>query len=256
MPVNNIDFYYFSGTGNTLLIVKNMKAVFEKKGVVVTLFPIEKTDPSTINVDNTIGLAFPVAEQGTYPFVWDFVNALPQAEQTDVFMVDTLLAFSGGIVGPLKKIVQKKGYTPIGALEILMPNNLFPKKIDADKVAEKVEKGMKKSTLFAESLLDGTANWGRIPVISDMMSVFSKSELSWRFLRGFYRLAVDTEKCVSCGLCAKLCPIDNITMNTYPEFQDRCTICMRCVSFCPTEAISIPKKEHDRYKAVKASELL
>ena len=29
MPINNIDFYYFSGTGNTLLIVKNMKEVFE-----------------------------------------------------------------------------------------------------------------------------------------------------------------------------------------------------------------------------------
>ncbi len=94
MLKRTIDFYYFSGTGNTLLIVKKMKEVFEKKSIQVNLFHLEKCNPTKNNISNTIGLAFPVAEQGTYPFVWDFIRAMPN---TKVFMVDTMLAFSVGV---------------------------------------------------------------------------------------------------------------------------------------------------------------
>ena len=77
MNLKNIDFYYFSGTGNTFLIVKKMKQAFEKNDIKVNLYRLEKTKPKDVDLNNTIGLGFPVAEQGTYPFVWDFVKSLP-----------------------------------------------------------------------------------------------------------------------------------------------------------------------------------
>lgn len=58
IDLKTIDFYYFSGTGNTLLMVKKMKETFERNGVYVTLYPLEKSDPKKINPDHTIGLAF------------------------------------------------------------------------------------------------------------------------------------------------------------------------------------------------------
>lgn len=109
MKPETIDFYYFSGTGNTLLVVRKMKEVFEEQGIAVSLFRMEATDPTAISTENMIGLGFPVAEQATYPFVWDFIRALPAASGTPVFMVDTLLLYSGGIVGPMRKIVSQKG---------------------------------------------------------------------------------------------------------------------------------------------------
>ena len=99
MNLDTLDFYYFSGTGNTLLVVKKMQEVFEQHGSTVQLYRIEATNPNTINVQHAIGLGFPVAEQGTYPFVWDFIRSLPPSNGTPIFMVDTLMAFSGGIVG-------------------------------------------------------------------------------------------------------------------------------------------------------------
>ena len=38
-------------------------------------------------------------------------------------MVDTLGGFSGGIVGPLRRLLTRKGYAPLGAREIRMPMN-------------------------------------------------------------------------------------------------------------------------------------
>lgn len=256
VKIHAIDFYYFSGTGNTLLVVQKMKEIFEKSGVTVNLLRIEQSNPSEIDLSHTIGLGFPVAGQGTYPFVWDFVKGLPDASDTKIFMVDTMMSFSGGIVGPMKKIVQSKGYIPIGAQEIYMPSNFFPKNVVKIDVAAKTQKGVDNAAGFAEAILSDRAVWGRIPIVSDFMSIFSKSSINWQILRRFYPLAVDTEKCIQCGLCSKLCPIGNITMEEYPHFHDSCKICMRCISFCPTEAIYSGKKVFDRHQAVKANELL
>ena len=121
-----IDFYYFSGTGNTLLVVKKMKDIFTENGVPVNLHKIEKSKPEDVNLNHTLGLGFPIAELSTYNFVWKFIRALPETDQdTEIFMVDTLAGFSGGIVGPVHEIVRKKGYNPIGVEEIVMPPNIF-----------------------------------------------------------------------------------------------------------------------------------
>lgn len=47
--------------------------------------------------------------------------------------------------------------------------------------------------------------------------------------------------CVSCGTCAKSCPLGAIPLET-PAKTDgsKCINCMRCVSVCPTNARSLP----------------
>jgi len=256
MTSDSVDIYYFSGTGNTLLVVKKMKEVFERNGLRVGLFRMEKTNPANVDLSHTVGLGFPVAAQGTFPFVWDFVRSLPQADGTPVFMVDTLAIYSGGVVGPMRKLLEEKGYTPIGAKEIRMPSNLFPKEVVPEKVEDKVRKGLEKAERYANDLLAGRTRWGRVPILSDMVAIFSQKGKAWKLFRKIYRLQVDTSKCRRCGLCVRLCPVGNITMNEFPEFRGECQFCMRCISFCPTGAIHLPGKEYEVYRAVKVGELL
>jgi len=253
---NLINFYYFSGTGNTLLIVKKMKEVFERNGIRANLNRIEKSDPGKVDPNSLIGLAFPVAMQGTYPFVWDFIKALPKANGTPIFMVDTLHAFSGGVVGPVRKIVEKKGYRPLGAMEIVMHNNLFPPKVIAKKKEIIIRKALEEAQKYTEQILNKRSRWGRIPLLSDIMSKISQKEGTWGFIRKVRSLKVNTSKCVKCGLCVKLCPVQNIEMEEFPEFQDKCVICMRCVSFCPHRAIYQGKANYQTYRAVDANQLL
>ncbi len=98
-PNKIIDIYWFSGSGNTLFIAKIIAEFLKENGFEVNLKQIENTDPANVDISNTIGLAIPVAEQGTYPFIWDFICALPSPVDTgiqdaDVFMVDTLMLYS------------------------------------------------------------------------------------------------------------------------------------------------------------------
>lgn len=72
-----------------------MVEIFKKNDINVNLYPIEKSDSAEINLNHTIGLAFPVAGLSTYPFVWKFLESLPEANGTSAFMLDTL----GGVFG-------------------------------------------------------------------------------------------------------------------------------------------------------------
>lgn len=241
MGINNIDFYYFSGTGNTLLVVKKMQETFEENEIKVNLHKIEESNPAEVNLDHTIGIAFPVAFFSTYPFVWDFINALPQVNSTDIFMVDTLGGFSGGIVGTLREILKKKGYNPIGAKEIQMPTNIFF--IQDNKTNEnKVERGVQEARKYALDIINSESEWGRTPVFSEGMHAFSGILLRLtesNLHQKWFNFDVKEEECRKCGICVKLCPLQNIMMEEgeYPEHGLNCQYCLRCTSFCPRHAI-------------------
>ena len=54
---------------------------------------------------------------------------------------------------------------------------------------------------------------------------------------------VDWTRCIGCGKCEKLCPLNNITLqNARPVWGTNCTQCMACICYCPTRAIEYGKK--------------
>jgi len=242
MSITQIDFYYFSGTGNTELVVKKMRDVFASHKIPVSVNRIEKSDPKKINLNNTIGIAFPVAMFSTYPLVWDFVKALPEANGNQVFMVDTCGASSyGGVIGHMKSVLKKKGYRPLFAKEIVMPENIFfiePEEVNK----KKIEKGLKKAGEYAGEIIAGGGEWRKIPVWSDAMYWFAMS-IFWlaglKIHQKIFLFKVDRKKCTKCGLCAALCPVKNIEMKGYPVYGYRCQYCLRCSGICSVGAIPV-----------------
>jgi formate hydrogenlyase subunit 6/NADH:ubiquinone oxidoreductase subunit I len=59
------------------------------------------------------------------------------------------------------------------------------------------------------------------------------------------RQTLDTEKCISCGLCERDCPAKAIELvdvsgKRMPKFYlDRCIFCYQCAESCPREAIHL-----------------
>jgi len=47
------------------------------------------------------------------------------------------------------------------------------------------------------------------------------------------------EKCVGCGSCSRICPVDNIEMvEDKPSWLHHCEFCLACFHWCPKEAIT------------------
>jgi len=57
------------------------------------------------------------------------------------------------------------------------------------------------------------------------------------------KIVKDDEKCIHCGLCISLCPMDVFKLNEeYKVVADveRCIHCGFCVSACPRKALHLP----------------
>ena len=76
------------------------------------------------------------------------------------------------------------------------------------------------------------------------MAMFKKM-LADRILKGdtAQHYLID-EKCIHCGICAKVCPADNITVtDTAVSFSDRCEVCYACLHNCPQNAIHMKQEK-------------
>lgn len=251
-----ISIYYFSGTGNTYTICKEICRIFNARNYEAELIAMTEIDPRQVKTDAIIGLAFPVAVQSTFPLVWDFIEKMPETTGTKVFMFDTMQMFSGGVVGPLKKQLSAKGYNCIGAMEFKMPSNMRTKERSDYSSSLIIEKSINKAEKFVESLINETSSWIRIPLASDLMRQISVGESLWQRMSEY--LSVDREECIKCGLCQKVCPVDSIKMNedNYPRNNKNCISCMRCVNYCPNNAIKLKGKTLVQNKPIKVSEFL
>ena len=81
-----------------------------------------------------------------------------------------------------------------------------------------------------------------------------RNNLYDRFMSGpvnplFYSLFVKdraftvSDACTGCGLCACLCPTNNITLQSgRPIWGGHCTHCMACICHCPAAAIEYGRK--------------
>jgi formate hydrogenlyase subunit 6/NADH:ubiquinone oxidoreductase subunit I len=239
MKNKSSDIYFFSGTGNTYLAAAKIARTLERGGCGVKLLPIEKSDPSKVDLTKTLGIGFTVACWNTYPLVRKFIKNLPETNGTEAFVFCTMGDNSFKTQAEYAKILKDKGYEIIGTKAFRMPNNFIAIQSE-EKNKRKISLAYPKIERFASDLLDGKAETEKTNALSRLCFKIS------RFITGLWEkqlaqkminLRVKKDLCVKCGLCQKLCPTQNIVLKDYPEFKGKCQICLRCSSYCPKKAI-------------------
>ena len=79
--------------------------------------------------------------------------------------------------------------------------------------------------------------------MQEQMAMYQK-RLARRWLRKDTALSYTVnDNCVHCGICAKVCPANNITVTKEKVvFSDQCEVCYACLHNCPQHAIHMPQE--------------
>lgn len=229
--------FYFSATGNCLAVAKDIAAKLPG----TEIYSIPKVIHRDIdgNADN-IGLIFPVYFAGMPRIIVDFIGQLQFNQRKYLFAVCTCGVFPLGTLLQTQKQLQKKGLILDAGFSIPMPGNYIVKygafpvrkqKAMFAKEKAKIETVVKMIAGQQSGIIE--RNFSFINKIGD--SIYQKIFPAFPTRDQNFTVS---EKCNHCGICEKVCPVQNINMvDGKPEWQGNCEHCLACIQWCSEEAI-------------------
>lgn len=237
--------YYFSGTGNSQWVAEQLATKIDDVAVNIIGHPVL---PSINGL--TIGIVFPVYAWGVPEPILDFVKKL-SGKPAFSFGVGTC----GGEAGKaLQKLSDVFHLDSVYSIE--MPNNyVMGSELESEaSVSLKISNAKMKLETIADQIL------ARQPVVDVYAGnlAWLKSNLlniGFNFAARSTKPFFVTDKCISCGICARDCPANTIKMvDGKPQWGSKCYQCTACINLCPTQAIEYGKgtAKRGRYSLEKA----
>ncbi len=238
---------YFSGTGNSRYAVELFCGEYDKGAKV---FSIEDGNViEAVERENMLVFAYPVQYSTVPKILRDFISDKKELwKNKKIFVIATMGLFSGDGAGVLGRLLQKYGAEILGGLHLRMPDSIGDEKVlkrpleKNKKLVKKAEKKIKKAVRLLSS---GKPSQEGLGVLYRMAGFFGQ-RLNFGHKTKNYsdKLRVDEDRCIGCGKCEKLCPMNNIKVVAKKIVQNnQCTMCYRCINNCPKQAMTLLGKE-------------
>lgn len=244
--------YWFSGTGNSLYAAKKLSAGLGN----LPLVQITNTTPIDAVGGNgmKIGFVFPSYFGNLPRVVKAFVEKLNINNDTYIFAVVTMGAVGQGSIGALESALHAKGLKLNYGRGLKMPANYVMKynPADPDKSIATMKKTNSRIGRIISEITSSKQLIRKLPITAD--NLFKDiASLDTKFSA--------SENCTSCGLCEKICPVENIQLEqSKPIWLNHCEHCAACISWCPTKAINYgsttQNRRRYRNKHISVSELI
>lgn len=242
---------YFSGNGNTESVAKALAKSLSDDSLIridksLIKNPRISTDPSV----KRIVWVLPVHAWGLPVAVRDFMKEVNVSNKTlPHYLVVTCGDDTGYIDKEWRGLMKRAGVITHGCWHVIMPNTFVTLPgfdVDDDAAArEKLKGSTDRIKYISEAIASGSSEtdlhrgksvldaWFKTYILRFGFRMFCMSP---RWFRA-------NDKCTSCGVCVKTCPLKNIELNTdgRPEWGSDCTFCLGCYNHCPHHAVQYGK---------------
>jgi len=246
---------YFSGTGNSKYIAEKFSA-----GMNALCHSIEEPQAfgELIQQNEIIGFCFPTYGSRIPRIMREFVlRHINLLKGKKLIIFCTQLMFSGDGARAFTDLLPKRYAEIIYAEHFNMPNNLcnFPvfkvtNGIENKKCLSAADRKMKKVCF---NIKNGIIKKRGFNFFSRCLGLIQGTSFPSLETKGKSSARTDSD-CNGCGLCVKICPMNNLEFaNNEVKQKDNCTLCYRCVNACPKKAITvfIHNKPVKQYKGIR-----
>ena len=254
--MEKLSAFYFSGTGNTKYITEKLCDKLKER-YEIQIFDITAERKIPYHSADMLLFAFPIYGSAPPKPMVDFVcKNVPIIKGKECIIAATQYFFSGDGAASLGRLIRKSGGKVRYAEHFNMPNNLADSTVfkirNGEEIAEIINKAERKAERFAKRILKGKRSLRGFNLISHAVGYYCQRKW-WRKGEAdkTRKLQINREKCIGCGLCAKHCPVRNITIKEGKAFAlSNCAYCYRCINLCPKRAVSLFGKEvlQNQYK--------
>ncbi len=275
------EIYYFSGTGNSLVVARDIAKKLNGEMISISSVIDKK---SITPLTDVVGIVFPVYYEphgGVPLIVRRFVKKLENIAGKYIFAICTYGAVSVNALNFLEKLIQSRGAKINAGFTVNMPNNLTETKNNPKKQEKMFHVWEENKDFIFQQIKNreegrfGTPNvtigkfYGLIKFIAGPLSNFYEhptlrelkkypdlSDLPYTELLPHMDKTFNTNaNCIGCGTCSQICPAQNIEIiDGKPSWQQTCEFCLACIHWCKKEAITssvlknIAKYHHPQIK--------
>jgi len=233
---------YFSATGNNKYVAERIAKLTEDYIIPLKTLVRQKNYKLTVKDGENFGVVMPTYWEGLPSILIEYLEEAEIeliGENHYCYFVATYGCDYGNILSTAQKTFRKKGvefdslyaarfvdnWSPMFYLKDEAKNRRAEMNGEAEtaEIAQQIVNREVGHTLpdqmFAVTAMAAKANYDRI----------RKTKL----------FSVNVDKCISCGLCARQCPLEAIEMqNNHPVWiKPKCTLCLGCFHRCPAGAI-------------------
>lgn len=235
--------FYFSGTGNSSHIAKEIAKLTGDTIVDITANEIDANKMYSLGEEERIGFVFPIYWYSLPTIVERFVKQLNITGYKDqyAYAIATYGFAGGGVMKQLSTLLKAKGISLAGKFGVKMVDNYIVGYPIAKKEKQDVI-NKKANDKLAELSVDIIKKREQDKIYKGKLAFVTP------FTKCAYQSAKHTHKfyttytCNGCGLCEKNCPCNVIhIVEKKPKWEGDCTFCLRCIHGCNQTAIQYGK---------------
>lgn len=236
------EIYYFTSTGNSLKVARDLGSKLEKVKFISIASVINKDEVKT-DADS-IGIVCPVYWLGLPNIVIGFISKLKARSNAYVFGLVTYGSMPGQSLYQLKKILISTGNHLSAAFDVKMPDNyqIIYKVPSWEEQLKYFSNEEKKTIEIADIIKKRQTNIIDVNNISRAAAAI----LNKKVISGTYKKDMNfkvSNSCNKCGLCSRICPVNNISIEEKgPVWKHNCELCLACLQWCPTASIEYGRK--------------
>ena len=243
---------YCSPAGSTRQVAEVIHNSFIKNTMAVVTMDLAKDSQrsaaldlfKTANQKTCLFIGSPVYRDVAIPPVMDFIENLPAAEGNyAVPFVTWGQACSGVALWQMGGALRDKGFQIAGAAKVVALHSMMWRTDDPAGKGHPDEDDRRRLEEMAATL-GARFDADNIPVLSpdilDYQPAERAIEMKNKIKTPWYIIPknVSTKACTQCGICMEECPVDAVSLDPYPEFDQKCIDCFNCIRLCPEEAIA------------------